>query len=774
MNTPISKSRTKKTRLRDKEDLKKKPRQTRPYQYHTVLFAVLFLLVGLALIHLSGRSKLALLQPGQKAPSTIIVSTPFRCVDLAKTAILREQATDRIAPVFKVSDAPSREFRLTIDKLLKWLPISSSDVSDPLMQKQRIEIAAGLFDLLNITIDPATFIEAMTPLAALNLRQNVDLATSLLKKAAIVSPTDKQSAFGGIVKNDVISLQFFDETVHSNVTFSSLLTPDEALFFVTAKMEGIQPDEPSGILIESVREIIKPWIRPNLEYNPVATTQLKKEAAANVKPVHTTITSGSTLVEQGEIITPNTVEVIRSYERRLGELETPTENLMRAISDALLLLAGLVITGTLFLIVRPSIINHDKNLLLLLLLSLLTLLPLRGFIHLYNYGNLFIHVILIYMIPVGLSALLAAILLDGASALALGFWISFNSSMMLHRSFTVFAMGMLVTVFASRFTCNIHRRSSVFRVGLVLGLLQCTFVFANYMAYALSYETLMIQLAAAMLNGIFCSLLTILLLPLFEWSFGITTDITLLELSDMGNPLLQRLAIEAPGTYHHSIMVANLSAAAAQEIGANALKVRVCAYFHDIGKLTKPQFFIENTQWQANPHDDIAPSMSTLVIMSHVKEGLTMANIHRLPRVVKDAIQQHHGTSLISYFYHKASQQLKSTADDKSNAVKLEESDFRYSGPLPCSPEMAILSLADSIEAASRSLEKPTVSKITHLIDEIVTKKLLDGQLDNSGLTINQLSDIKKSFAFSITNMLHGRIAYPKDERGNKQSSKSA
>jgi hypothetical protein len=259
--------------------------------------------------------------------------------------------------------------------------------------------------------------------------------------------------------------------------------------------------------------------------------------------------------------------------------------------------------------------------------------------------------------------------------------------------------------------------------------------------------------------------------------FGVTTDITLLELSDMGNPLLQRLAIEAPGTYHHSLMMANIAASAAQEIGANALAVRVCAYFHDIGKLTKPEFFIENSHHRANPHDDLSPTMSTLVVTSHVKEGLTLANRHKLPQIIKDAIQQHHGKTLVSYFYHRArkNEEADSAQDGKTKtASKINEEDFRYPGPYPQSREMAILALADSVEAASRSIEKPTSSRIENLVNEIVDKKLLDGQLNECNLTLKQLATIKRSFIFSLTNMLHGRVAYPKDETTSNQPAKDA
>jgi putative nucleotidyltransferase with HDIG domain len=262
---------------------------------------------------------------------------------------------------------------------------------------------------------------------------------------------------------------------------------------------------------------------------------------------------------------------------------------------------------------------------------------------------------------------------------------------------------------------------------------------------------------------------------MFEHLFNITTDIKLLELSDLSHPLLQSLAIKAPGTYHHSLMMASLAQSAAETIGANGLQLRVCAYFHDIGKLVKPGFFSENIQFTENPHDDLAPSMSTLVIVSHIKEGVTLAKKYKLPQVIIDGIEQHQGTSLVSVFYHRAkTRQEKENASASGTQNPVNDEDFRYEGPRPQNREMAILMLADSCEAASRSLDKPTPIRINNLISDIFDARLRDGQLDQCNLTLAELTTIKQSFVFSLTNMLHGRVAYPKEENGKKSSKNEA
>jgi len=300
-------------------------------------------------------------------------------------------------------------------------------------------------------------------------------------------------------------------------------------------------------------------------------------------------------------------------------------------------------------------------------------------------------------------------------------------------------------------------------VGLWIGAAGAVSATALGLAYCVPVSSVFPSAALALASGLLTAALVLILIPVFESIFRLTTDIALLELSDLGHPLLKRLAVEAPGTYHHSLMVANLAEAAAHEIGANPLLARVAAYYHDIGKLTKPEFFTENFQMRSNPHDDLAPSMSALVIASHVKEGVSLARRHRLPPIILDAIEQHHGTSMISFFYQRARQQQEQAGAPRHQRP-VEEKDYRYPGPLPCSREMAIIALADAVEAASRTLEKPTASRIENLVHEIIQKKLLDGQLDQSQLTLRDLATIRRVFTFTLTNMLHERIQYPEHE----------
>jgi len=270
--------------------------------------------------------------------------------------------------------------------------------------------------------------------------------------------------------------------------------------------------------------------------------------------------------------------------------------------------------------------------------------------------------------------------------------------------------------------------------------------------------------AAALFAGAgwfgFCTLLSGILmtglLPFVEKIFDVQTDLSLLELGDASHPLLQELAQRAPGTYNHSINVASLAEAAAEAIGADSLLVRVGAYFHDIGKMLKPSYFVENQGQEGSRHDTLAPAMSTLVIIAHVKDGADLARQHHLPQPFIDFIEQHHGTTLVEYFYQQAIRQ-----SEKDGGDEIDESAFRYPGPKPQTREAGVMMLADAAESASRSLVDPAPARIESLVRELAMKRLADGQFDECGLTLQELDQIEDSLVMSLTAVYHGRVKYP-------------
>jgi putative nucleotidyltransferase with HDIG domain len=346
--------------------------------------------------------------------------------------------------------------------------------------------------------------------------------------------------------------------------------------------------------------------------------------------------------------------------------------------------------------------------------------------------------------------------------------------------FCVMSLGVgLVGVLTTR---KLRKRSQLMRAGiwialtgLVLALVLGKMGPPSDLIHGRSWDKFGLAALILLISGIATVTCVSGLLPVLEGVFRITTTISWIELSDLNHQLLRRMTLEAPGTYHHSLMVASLAENAAEAIGANPTQCRVCAYFHDIGKLAKPQYCIENISGDENPHDDLPPSMSSLIIISHVKEGVDLALKHKLNREIIDVIQQHHGNSLVYFFYRRAldNQQemkelVKAGKASPTDVPEVAEKEFRYPGPKPQSAENAIVSLADAIESASRVLVKPTPAKIEQMVDEIVANRIKDGQLDECDLTLSELDRIKESFANSLRTMLHRRIPYP-DEKGKEK-----
>ena len=273
---------------------------------------------------------------------------------------------------------------------------------------------------------------------------------------------------------------------------------------------------------------------------------------------------------------------------------------------------------------------------------------------------------------------------------------------------------------------------------------------------------ILLDAGIASIGAFISGILAIGLLPFLESSFNLITNIKLLEISNPNSPLLKRLLMEAPGTYHHSVMVANLAEVAAEEVGANPIIARVGAYYHDIGKIKRPFFFGENQLGGGNPHDKISPELSASIIISHVKDGLDLAKEYDIPLVIRNIIGQHHGTTLVKYFYYT----LKNNSE---NPDEVKEEDFRYPGPIPESKESAIVMLADSVEAAVRSINEPTMTKIEEMINNIIKDKLNSNQLDNCELTFKDLNLIKKSFLRVLKGLYHHRIEYPKEKNKDEK-----
>lgn len=372
-----------------------------------------------------------------------------------------------------------------------------------------------------------------------------------------------------------------------------------------------------------------------------------------------------------------------------------------------------------------------------------------------------------FVTPVPIAPLLIALLLHPRLAVVVAFAIAMVAGIINNFSFPVALVNVVggVTIVASG--SRSRTAHHVMRAGFFTGVAQMLVVFFVAVNLGWARTETIVALVSSFLGGVLASFFSLGAIPYLESFFSRTSNLRLLELADVNHPLLRQMSIDAPGTYHHSLIMASLAEDAANAIGANGLLCRVGAYFHDIGKLAKAEYFIENQGALGNPHDQVSPSLSKLVIVAHVKEGVALAMAHKLDKPVLDFIPQHHGTSQIEYFYHKA---LKIEEQQESDAEEVPEEAYRYPGPKPQTKEAGIVMLADSTEAASRTLEEPTHQRYKDLVFKIINKKLFDGQLDETSLTLKDLRTIGERFTATLTSIHHARIPYPETESPKQES----
>lgn len=404
------------------------------------------------------------------------------------------------------------------------------------------------------------------------------------------------------------------------------------------------------------------------------------------------------------------------------------------------LLIGLSLYFTYF---SPIITNRErKQIYLVLTLLLVTFIFIAK--------KLAIHRLPIPYIPVIGFAMLVEILYDNRKlSFIFCLAIACLGGLISGGSLSLSLIFLLSGVTAIVLVIKVRRRSQILTAGLFAGITQTALFWLAYGRISSFGETL-----TNLFSGLICSVAVTGILPFLENIFGITTNITLLELSDFNHPLLKKMILEAPGTYHHSLITGNLAEAAAESVGANALLTRIGAYYHDIGKLANVEYFMENQKTAKGKHSNLNPSISKMVIMNHIKEGVELAKKYKLKPAILDFIAQHHGTSLVYYFYRKALEEIE---EDE----KIQEEGFRYAGPRPTSKETAIVLLADSVEAASRVISDPQPAKIKDVVHKVINNKFIDGQLDDCDLTLKDLEKIANVFIHMLTGIYHGRIKYP-------------
>ncbi|MGI6425397.1 MAG: HD family phosphohydrolase [Tepidanaerobacteraceae bacterium] len=445
------------------------------------------------------------------------------------------------------------------------------------------------------------------------------------------------------------------------------------------------------------------------------------------------------LFEKGTIITEDHRELLKEIGLLARDRKADISLLVGTLCIAGLLQGILVFAVYHF---NRDIYNNNLYMTLLAIIILSTLVI-----------SMFIKSISNYLIPLAAGSMLISILINPQIAVFASFVMSIVVGIMLGNnfSFTLVALsGALVGIFC---TAKVYQRNDLTKAGGIIGCINSLLIMSLLLLRNETILDVLRQIPWGMISGILSSILTIGTLPFLENAFGITSAIKLLELSNPNQALLRRLMVDAPGTYHHSIIVGNLAEAGAEVVGADSLLARVGANYHDVGKLKRPYFFIENQLTSENPHDKLSSSLSALIITSHVKDGLDIAREYNLPPIIIDFIAQHHGTTLLSFFYNKAL--------ENNDSKKVNESNFRYEGPKPQTREVAIVMLADCAEAAVRSLSRPTPGRIEGLIRQIIKEKLADGQLDECDLTLKDLDKIASAFSRVLSGVFHTRIEYP-------------
>ncbi|MBN9414418.1 hypothetical protein ABS71_08740 [bacterium SCN 62-11] len=488
---------------------------------------------------------------------------------------------------------------------------------------------------------------------------------------------------------------------------------------------------------QAIVEVASECVVPNRNYDADATTGAAEAAMAEVKPVTSVVPEGMVVVREGEVVNAERMRQLDALGVNQIHFNYP-----RLIGHTLMVsLMMLVIVGYLNQ-ERRNVFRRTKNLALIAVIAMLT-----GFVCRSLSGQS------PFLAPVAMASILSSVLLENRLSFLLTSFCALYVGA-LTQNLSVACVGLLSGVVGILALGRADRRSDLIAAMLAVSFTNALGAFTFALVDMRDWQHAVQDVLFGSLNGVLAVALAVGVLPVLENLFGVTTHFRLLDISNPGEPLLQKLLREAPGTYQHSIMVANLAEAAAQAVGANALRCKVGAYYHDIGKMKRPRFFVENQMGGENPHEKLTPTLSTMIIHSHVKDGLEMAKHHRLPDMITDFIAQHHGTSLVSYFYHQACNRC-------AEGGTVFEEDFRYPGPKPQSRETGIVLLCDGIEAAARTLSSPTPEKISELVHKMVRHHLEDGQLDECGLSLQDLQLIRESLIRSLQGIYHNRLEYP-------------
>ncbi|GAB6180071.1 HDIG domain-containing protein [Desulfotomaculum defluvii] len=672
--------------------------------------AFLFFLIFTLLVSFEFVPQKVNLQVGQISPSTIYAPRAVVYIDQQKTAEERRKAIEKVPKVPEINEGVRETVRKDINDVLKQIKIIQADGT---IEKD----------------EKVTRLKAAIPFT---------LPEQVLNQLAEGSPTSTDQLNSGIIAT-------ISEILNQGegITASQL---EDAKKSAAENLAAKQFAEPYRLLGQG---LIKQFLRANAYFDEEKYRLLQQEAAESVPPVRVSIQYKERILTQGDVVTEDHIAKLQA----LG-LSRPQHTFTTIVGTGLLVALLMALVLWYIYIHNKEIFRRGSFLNLIGIVALITLVVSRAVMAINISQWPEFSALFGYLAPIAAAGMLITILLDSRLAMLLVMSLALLLGVMSGNQFHFALVGFVGGVTGVYSVSKLSQRGDLVRAGIYVGVASVTIIAVVGLISGLPWYLLVTSaLSLGIANGLLSSILTNGALPYLETSFGITSSVRLLELSNPSNPLLKKLMLEAPGTYHHSILVGNLAEAAAESVGADPLVVRVGAYYHDIGKMKRPYFFIENQLGGDNPHDKIAPTLSTLILTSHIKDGVEMARENKLPPVITDIVEQHHGKSLVSFFYHKAM--------EGDRAESISEEDFRYEGPKPRTKEAAIVMLADNIEAAVRSLQNPTAGRVEGLVRKIIKDRLLDGQLDECNLTLKDLDAIGNTFLRVLSGIFHNRIEYP-------------
>ncbi len=513
-------------------------------------------------------------------------------------------------------------------------------------------------------------------------------------------------------------------------------------------------------------------ITPNLSLNKNETEKRKKKAEDAISPVFFEVKKGEVIVREGDPVEEQDILFLRKLSTTKLEYRY-----VKIFVGVFMMLLTLTLVGYRFASknIRKFTIDF-KDVLLMCVISIFGLLIAKGFIFISEAMSIRLPGTNVadyyYAIPFALGAMTIRIVLNSETALIYSLFSSLLYALLMDNSMIIFVYSFVGSLVAALGVTHCKQRTTMIKAGFMVGFINVLLILSfNTFNLKLDVfsESNVTQLVSGFANGIILSILVSGVIPIIEAVFGYTTDIKLLELANLDHPLLKKLPIHAPGTYQHSIIVGSMVEEAAKAINANPLLARVSSYYHDIGKIKKPLYFIENQREINNKHDKLSPNMSSLIIISHIREGVELATEHKLGKKIIDIIQQHHGTGLIKYFYKKAKDQ------EDENLQTVDEKDFKYPGPKPQTKEAGLVLLADVVEAAAKTIPEFTSARIQGVVQKMINKMFSEGQLDECELTLKDLNKIAKAFNHILNAIYHQRVDYPElaykqSERKQKQN----